>query len=184
VSILEIRLNLWSKPLLFFFLPMKMKLKFENYWVSGFLGYGSSFTQNPLFFMGFSFFKTISTQSPNPTHFFRFFLLGLTGFWVYPTHAHPYVLVRQIARGWFVVCCILASNWEFWKTLKSCHDSGHRDTIGLAERLVLEMENRDAIQQLPHQVYLKGTSHDGCSETSVARLVKIVTRFWTCVTSI
>jgi len=34
------------------------------------------------------------------------------------------------------------------ETLKSCHDSGHRDTIGLAERLVLEMENRDTIWEI------------------------------------
>jgi len=44
--------------------------------------------------------------------------------------------------------------------------------------------NRDAIQQLPHQVSLKGTGHNGCSETIVARLDKIVTRFWTAVTCI
>jgi len=34
----------------------------------------------PIIFMGFSFFKTISTQSPYPTHFFGFFLGGFDGF--------------------------------------------------------------------------------------------------------
>ena len=34
------------------------------------------------------------------------------------------------------------------ETLKSCHYYGHRDTIGLAERFVLEMENRDTIWEI------------------------------------
>jgi len=40
----------------------KMKIKKnEHYWVGGFVGSESGFTQNPLFFMGFSYFKTIFT---------------------------------------------------------------------------------------------------------------------------
>jgi len=76
-------------------------------------------------------------------------------------------------------------------TLKSCHDFGHRDTIGLVGSMVFwdgkswhDLGNRDTIQHLPHQVSLKGTGHNGCSETIAARLDKIVTRFWTAVTSI
>ena len=34
------------------------------------------------------------------------------------------------------------------ENLKSCHDCKHRDTIELAERLVLEMENRDTIWEI------------------------------------
>jgi len=34
------------------------------------------------------------------------------------------------------------------ENLKSCHDCKHRDTIGLVERLVLEMENRDTIWEI------------------------------------
>jgi len=34
------------------------------------------------------------------------------------------------------------------ENLKSCHDSGHRGTIGLAERMVLEMENHDTIWEI------------------------------------
>ena len=65
---------------------------------------------------------------------------------------------------------LLYIGFKLWlqKNLKSCHGFGHRDTIGLAERLVLwdgkpwhDLGNRDAIQQLTHQVYLKGTGHNG-----------------------
>ena len=88
-------------------------------------------------------------------------------------------------------CWILASNLWTQESLKSCHDFGHRGTIGLAVGVVFwdgklwhDLGNHDAIQQLPHQVSLKGTGHNGCSEKIVARLDKIVTRFWTFVTSI
>ena len=88
---------------------------------------------------------------------------------------------------------MLYIGFKLWlqENLKSCHDFGHRDTIGLAERLVFwdgkswhDLGNHDAIQQLPHQVYLKGTGHNGWVRTIVARLVKIVTRLWTFMTSI
>ena len=52
---------------------MKMKLKFENYWVSWFIGYGSGFTQNPLFFMGFHFLKPYSPNHPTQPTLLGFF---------------------------------------------------------------------------------------------------------------
>jgi len=39
--------------------------------------------------MGFSFFKTISTQSPNPIQFFGYFWVGLTGFLGLPNPCIP-----------------------------------------------------------------------------------------------
>jgi len=73
---------------------------------------------------------------------------------------------------------IVSRFWASW------HDWIGREVGSWDGKSWHDLGNRDTIQQLPHQVYLKGTSHNGCSETIVARLVKIVTRFWTCVTSI
>jgi len=70
------------------------------------------------------------------------------------------------------------------ETLKSCHDLGIVTRLDWQGAWHFEMENRETIQQFPHQVSLKGTGHNGCSETIAARLDKIVTRFWTAVTSI
>lgn len=50
--------------------------KCGHYWTSEFIVSKSGFTRTPLFFMSFSFFKTILIQLPNPTYFF----VDLTGF--------------------------------------------------------------------------------------------------------
>jgi len=71
---------------------MKMKMKIKIWtllgkWVCWVWVW---FYPQPVIFMGFSFFKTISTQAPNPTHFFGFFLGWVWRvFLVYPTHVHP-----------------------------------------------------------------------------------------------
>jgi len=49
-----------------------MKLKFGNYWASGFIGYGSGFTQNPLFFSGFHFLKPYPSNHPTQPTFLGF----------------------------------------------------------------------------------------------------------------
>jgi len=56
----------------------------------GFMGLGLVLPETHLFFIGFPFLETISTQLFNPTHFLGF-LGGLDRvFWVDPTHEHPY----------------------------------------------------------------------------------------------
>jgi len=65
---------------------MKMKIKIWTLLGKWVFWVWIWFYPKPVFFMGFSFFKTISTQSSNPTHFFGWVWRV---FWVYPTHVHP-----------------------------------------------------------------------------------------------
>jgi len=57
-----------------------MKIKIKKWTLLGkwVIGYAFDFTQNPLFFMDFLFFKIISTQPP--AHFFGIFWMNLSDF--------------------------------------------------------------------------------------------------------
>jgi len=76
------------------------------------------FYPNPFIFMGFPFLKTIPTQLPNPTHFFGFFWMSLTGF---SGLTQPWTPLHIYSRLYLGHILFIAYHFSVNFTLVNCH---------------------------------------------------------------